>query len=456
MQKIIEITDIPRIRTYMSGKTIVLCHGTFDVLHPGHLKHVQEAKRLSGVDDPVLVVGLTADKHVHKGPGRPAWTEDFRAEMLAAWEIVDYVIIVDDPTALPLIEALRPDLYCKGLEYVHRKTDGNLARECALVESYGGRVEFAGQTLGRATQLVMDYFCRLSPEVQGFLREFNARHSLAEIKEWLEKALRLKVQVIGDAIIDRYVYCEPAGQAMKRPIIAWQHRSEASWYGGATVVARNASAVCDSVEAVISTPPLFKTRFFAQDRRFPVFYIINPIVTEPINLWNTSQMAHFDCVIMADFGHGALSAEDWERMGRATNFLAGMVQTNSLNYGHNLLTKMRRANYIVANRGESALVPGFAIPADIVATTKGPEGSSIYSAAEARFWKIPAISGDVIDRIGAGDAYLGCSAPLACTGAPPEIVGFIGSVAAGIKVGKIGNEPVTRTELRRTVEHLLK
>ncbi|MEI8218876.1 MAG: adenylyltransferase/cytidyltransferase family protein, partial [Elusimicrobiota bacterium] len=101
------------------GKKIVLCHGVFDLVHLGHIRYFTQAKK----EGDILVVTLTKDKYVKRGPGRPVFNEYLRAEMLACLEIVDFVAVVDSPTAIECITALKPDVYVKGPDYKDKKTD---------------------------------------------------------------------------------------------------------------------------------------------------------------------------------------------------------------------------------------------------------------------------------------------------------------------------------------------
>ena len=100
-------------------KKIILCHGVFDLLHVGHIKHLEKAKKLGDK----LVVTITADEFVNKGPGKPVFNERLRAEALAALEDVDFVAINDSPTAINVIKIIKPDFYCKGRDYVDPKDD---------------------------------------------------------------------------------------------------------------------------------------------------------------------------------------------------------------------------------------------------------------------------------------------------------------------------------------------
>ena len=113
--KICSIEELGQIarEARASGRSVVLAHGVFDLLHIGHIYHLQEARATSNV----LIVTLTADQHVNKGPGRPVFPGIVRAEMLAALEFVDFVGINDATGAEALLHAVRPSIYFKGEEY---------------------------------------------------------------------------------------------------------------------------------------------------------------------------------------------------------------------------------------------------------------------------------------------------------------------------------------------------
>ncbi|NBS90164.1 hypothetical protein EBS67_09210, partial [bacterium] len=120
-------------------KKVVMCHGVFDVVHPGHIRHFLFAKSKA----PTLVVSLTSDAHINKGTYRPHIPEELRAINLAALEIVDFVIIDHNETPLDNLKFIRPDLFAKGYEYSSDNT-ANLKtqQEVSVVESYGGEFIF--------------------------------------------------------------------------------------------------------------------------------------------------------------------------------------------------------------------------------------------------------------------------------------------------------------------------
>ena len=96
-----------------SGRTVALCHGVFDLVHLGHVRHIESASK----EADVLIVTVTADRYVNKGPGRPIFPEAIRAEMLAAIGKVDWVGISHAATAELVLEAIRPSVYVKGADF---------------------------------------------------------------------------------------------------------------------------------------------------------------------------------------------------------------------------------------------------------------------------------------------------------------------------------------------------
>ena len=134
------------------GKKIVQCHGVFDLIHPGHIKHLESAKKQGDI----LVVTLTRDKYVRKGPGRPVFTEALRAETIASLEIVDYVCLSDDYTATECIKILKPDIYAKGQDYQDRNQDitGKISEEEEALRAVNGKIHFTNDIIFSATSLI--------------------------------------------------------------------------------------------------------------------------------------------------------------------------------------------------------------------------------------------------------------------------------------------------------------
>ncbi len=132
-----------------AGERIVLCHGVWDLLHPGHSLHFRAARKLGDV----LVVTVTPDEHVHKGPGRPLFPDHWRAIAVASQASTDYVAINQWPTAVETIKLLQPHVFVKGQEFRGALT-WMLEQEQAAVESVGGKLCFTDEEEFHSTDLI--------------------------------------------------------------------------------------------------------------------------------------------------------------------------------------------------------------------------------------------------------------------------------------------------------------
>jgi len=156
-EKIIKIDEVEElIGNYKSqGKKIVHCHGVFDLLHIGHIKHFAEAKKLGDI----LVVSITPDHYVNKGPGRPAFSIALRLEALAALESIDYVVANKWPTAEEVIRIIKPDFYCKGPDYKDHSDDitGKITDEELAINFVGGKIYFTDDITFSSSSLLNKY-----------------------------------------------------------------------------------------------------------------------------------------------------------------------------------------------------------------------------------------------------------------------------------------------------------
>ena len=141
-------------RQRKEGRKIGFANGCFDLFHVGHVRYLEGARQQGDV----LVVGVNSDFSVRqlKGEGRPLLPENARAELLAAMECVDYVVIFDDLTAENLLRDLRPDVHCKGTDYTEASVP-----EREVVRSWGGRVVIVGDPKDHSTRDVLARIAQL-------------------------------------------------------------------------------------------------------------------------------------------------------------------------------------------------------------------------------------------------------------------------------------------------------
>lgn len=496
-----ELAEI--IATLRSGDTspkVVHCHGVFDLLHIGHIRYLEQARTLGDV----LVVTLTEDRYVNKGPHRPAFTESLRAEALAALGCVDYVAVNQWPTAVNTIELLKPDIYAKGAEFKENPTE-EILREQTAIQKSGGELQYIEDLTSSSSSLINRHLSVFPEEVQQYLEGFGKRYTADAVLRYIEQMRPLKTLVVGEAIIDEYHYCEAIGKSSKEPALAAKYLSEERFAGGILAVGNHVANFCDQVGLVTflgtenshrdfveqhlspniermflqkeQTPTIVKRRFvesYFLSKFFEIYVIDDRILDTSENQHLCAKLdAHlpeFDVVIVTDFGHGMLTKEAIALLGSKAKFLAVNTQVNAGNRGFNTISKYPRADYICLNETEirlelrdlhtdiRELAQGVSqqLNCEHILITRGKNGILCYSAAEG-FFEVPAFANRVVDRVGAGDAVLSLTSLCVAQGVPIEIVGFIGNVAGTQAVGTVGNRTaIERTPLVRHIISLLK
>jgi len=230
-EKLVSLDTLAKITASLKneGKSVVLCHGTFDLLHIGHIKHIQAAKSFGDI----VVVTITADEFVNKGPDRPVFNHSLRAENLAALENVSFVAINYTETSVNVIELLQPDIYVKGNEYQQEHDDvtGNITTERNSVEKYGGCIKYTDEPTFSSSKLLNQYFDVFSSNTKQFISDFKKDYDIECIHGQIEKLKKLKVAVIGDGILDEYHYVEMLGQTGKGSFPSVRYQSEERFAG---------------------------------------------------------------------------------------------------------------------------------------------------------------------------------------------------------------------------------
>ena len=505
--KLRNIEDLPGVlnplRAGDAPQRIVHCHGVFDLLHIGHIRHFEKAKKFGDV----LVVTVTPDRFVNKGPHRPAFSEDLRAESIAALDCVDYVAINRWPTAVETIKLIKPDRYVKGADYKEAQNDatGGITEEEATVRSVGGEILFTDDIVFSSSNLINKHLPVFPPEVSNYLEAFSQRHPTDEVLEILERARSLKTLVVGEAIIDEYQYCEQMGKSAKEPILAVSYISTDKFAGGSLAVANHVAGFCDDVTLLTclgtedshedmirrtlmsnveakflykeSSPTIVKRRFvesYLSQKLFEVYVMSNSGVSEAeeSSLCGTLQqiLNGYDLVIVTDYGHGMLTDPVIETLCSKAKFLAVNTQANAGNRGFNTVSRYPSADYVSLTREELGLAesnrPGpvadmvLNVSRDLSCSqflvTMGKEGNIAYRESQG-FIESPALASQVIDTMGAGDAVLSVTSLCAGQQAPLDILGFIGNAVGAQAVGTLGHRAsINRLELSRHIDSLLK
>ncbi len=484
-------------------KKIVHCHGVFDLLHIGHIRHFEQAKRLGDI----LVVTVTPDRYVNKGPHRPVFTEGLRAEAIGALHCVDYVAINEWPTAVETIKLLKPHVYAKGPDYKDGQGDltGKIIDEENAVKEVNGEIVFTDDIVFSSSSLINNYMSVFPKEVSEYLAGFSRRYSLQDVLSFLKGAQSIKVLVVGEAIIDEYQFCEQIGKSAKEPVLAVRYQWTEKFAGGALAVVNHVANFCDGVGLLTflgedasqenfirqqldgrveplflykpSSPTIVKRRFvesyFAQ-KLFEVYEIDDGELSQELSQALCARLEEilplYDVVIVTDYGHGMLTQDAIDVLCQKARFLAVNTQSNAGNKGFSTVSKYPRADYICIARHEITLEErnrraslkdmilsvSRKLRCGQVLVTCGTDGSLGYSEKEG-FIQVPAFANKVVDRMGAGDAVLSLTALCMAQCAPMEIVSLIGNVVGAQAVATLGHRSsVDKVSLFKHIESLLK
>ncbi len=260
MQKIVGTLEelvARRAAARAAGLRVVQCHGCFDIVHPGHIRHLKFARSQGDI----LLVTVSGDAVVAKGTGRPLIPQELRAENLAELDCVSWVYVEPSPTAESLLDAVRPDVYMKGREYEFND-DPRFKAERAAVERHGGRVVFSsGDVVFSSTALIESLTNTAARD--GGLDPFHRRLvqlsrepelSGERLCETIGQFRGRRVVVVGEVIRDTYVFCDRPDVAGESPVMTLRPVEYRCFDGGAAILARHAAAMGADATLVTALP----------------------------------------------------------------------------------------------------------------------------------------------------------------------------------------------------------
>lgn len=503
--KVRALKDLPSVLhpCRRAGKRIVHCHGVFDLLHIGHIRYFEQARKFGDV----LLVTVTPDRFVDKGDKRPAFTEQLRAEAVASLSTVDFVAVNDWPTAEQTLRHIRPDVYVKGSDFKSVEADptGKLALEERVCQDLSIELRFTQDIVFSSTNLINRFFSSFSQEVQDYLDLFRRRYSLDRVLAVVDDLARLKVLLVGDVIVDEYCYCSPLGASSKSPVLAVRYSSRDCFAGGVLTVANHLANFAQSVRLLTvigerndyrdfiesALHPSVRPEFWVQDgaptlvkKRYLDGYTLHKLLEiytmddsglsaakdRDMSLKFQAEALQHDMVISADFGHGAVGRALRQALVQDAPFLAVNTQVNAGNASMHTISKYAHADYISLTERELRL-DARDLKTDLrplacqtarrfnsraLAVTKGRQGA-IMCGPDGAFVAVPAFASKAVDSTGSGDAFFALSSLAVRQGAPPEVAAFLGNVAGALAVQIIGNrQAIDKQSLTKYITSLLK
>lgn len=479
------------------AKKAIMCHGVFDVVHPGHLRHLIYAKSKADI----LIASLTADRHIAKGTYRPHVPQDLRALNLAAFEVVDYVVI--DPNDKPIhnLKTIQPDFFAKGYEYTAGGLPPKTQEEVDVVSAYGGEVIFTpGDIVYSSSKLIEMEPPNLHTEKLLTLMD-SAELTFESLRDTLAKFQGKRVHVIGDTIVDSFTYCNMIGGQTKTPTMSVLFQEKKDFIGGAAVVAEHLRAA--GAEVVFSTvlgndplkdfvleglkksgvevraiidptrPTTNKNAIVAGGYRLlKVDTLDNRSISDDIQkkLAKAIQDVPADAVVFSDFRHGIFNRRTIPGLIAAIPegvFKVGDSQVAS-RWGN--ITEFKGFDLITPNEREAR----FAL-ADQDSGVR-PLASQLYDAAQCKtlilklgdrgvltcqspdhealdsFFVVDSFVDRVVDAVGAGDALLSYATLSMLATGNTVAATILGSMAAAVECEADGNWPVRPLDVMAKID----
>lgn len=467
--------DLKKIRA--KEDSLGLCHGVFDILHEGHILHIKECKSKSKK----LVVSLTEDKFVKKGPNQPINDIKKRVSLISALEFVDYVFINKNLTAEKVIKNLKPDFYFKGKDYFTGDLTRNLGKEADITKKNGGKLILTNTKMMSSSKILNNHLADWSEEQKKYLKTISNSFSIGYIERILKLISELEISIIGEIIIDKYNYVSPQGLTSKDPALSMLNRNKEIIPGGVIAIAKIVSKFVRRVNLITAgekqtlktikniknihhfnldstIKTQIKTRYINSNRSEKILQITNFKNYKKqikLNKINKKRLKNYlgNHFMICDYGIGLFS-------NNIISFLESLpgqkylnVQSNSLNLGFNPFTKYKKFNYLCLDRREwelglktqnvnTQLIDEFTKKIkQKTAFTDGKFGSTIFNSKKSFY--SPVFISKTVDTTGCGDAYFALTTLLLIVKADIQLIPFLGNVYAGMHSQFEGNRDIT-------------
>ena len=471
----------------------VLVVGHFNVIHPGHLRLLRFAKECGSR----LLVAVESDRLAGSAAHIP---EHLRLEGVQSNSYVDEAFLTDTPV-VDVIQRLRPDVVVKGKEHEIRVNP-----EATVLASYGGKLLFSsGETVFSSLDLIRREFTEVITSTIELPSEYLRRNSISKerLVELCQSFRELRVVVVGDLIIDEYITCQPLGMSQEDPTIVVTPIDSARFVGGAGIVAAHAAGLGAQVDFISVTgndaarsfgvdklvefkvrahllvdssrPTTLKQRYRSKGKSLlRVSHLHRDAISldlqQQILIIFDGVLEGADLLVFSDFNYGCLPqslvrglTDKAKKLGvltAADNQSSSQVGDISRFIGMNLITPTEREARIAVRNHEDGLVVlaeqlRQQAQAQNVLLKMGEEGLLIHAwggdDVGIQTEQVPALNSHPKDVAGAGDSLLIAAAmTMACGGNIWEAA-CLGSLAAAIQVGRLGNTPLKVDEVIREI-----
>jgi cytidyltransferase-like protein len=466
------------------GLSIGVCHGLFDLMHPGHINHLNLAKKSCDI----LIVTTTSDAFIKKNLISPIFPEDQRKYFLANLQMIDYVSIVQDETAEPVIKKIKPNFYFKGEEYKTNDNIGNLKKEKVFCKKNKVKIKFIGSKQYSSSKLISEnLFLNQDQELIKNIKDLKKYNP--EIEKILDKAKDKKILIIGEIIFDQYTFLLTHGLSPKSNNISGSITDDKVMAGGVLASAKFLSQFSKNVDClsivndaakkdlkrnkmlkgfknIISSkdfPDIIKQRFvqiennvYSQKKLLTVNKFFNTKINKKdenkILKFLSQNLKKYDLVVVQDFDHGLINNKIANYINKNSKILSLNSQTNSMNYGFNIINnKFKKVDMFSLDKTELELYAKSKnidyqeslrklkkdLKSKMGFLTLGPKYSLL---AAKKIHRVNAIEKNIVDAVGAGDIFHSFASLLFLVSKNEFLNLFLSQIAGAIAVKILGNE----------------
>lgn len=482
-------------------KIIGMIHGVFDIIHYGHMLYFKEAK--SKVDH--LIVSVTSDEFVNKGPGKPIFKIDKRIEVLKSIKYIDEVIVSNYKTAVNNLKIIKPNYYIKGKDYKNLKNDisGQISIEKKTVEKYGGKILFTKSELHSSSSIANNTFNYINKDVRKILNKIDKKKFEQNFSKFIQKKLTKKILIIGDSIIDILRFIEISGKSNKSNVISTKYINEEKNSGGVLLVAnflnlffKNVSILyCGNPKDLIIIKKFLDTNIkieyvktenkLIKKIRYTETYSNQKVFQNNLNesdkFTNTEEKKvlmkinkiknNYDEILLFDYGYTYSNEKLFRSIKNFKEKITINCQSNSYNFGYNLADKYKSGKIISMDEAEFRLVTRNKEDKIInllkknkklfnrfkyLIITQGKKGC--YLKKNNTIIHVPCILNFAVDSTGSGDIFLSMFFALKISKFFSDYELLIAShIAAGLHATQIGNRfDINPIEIYKIVSSITK
>ncbi len=473
-----------KIKSKKNNK-IGLVHGVFDAIHIGHLWYFKNAKKL--VDK--LIVSVTTDRHVNKGPGKPIFDINQRVELLKSIDVIDEVLISDNKTAVEIIRKVKPDFYIKGSDYKNLSSDltNQIRIEKKTVQDIGGKLIFTSSPLFSSSSIINRNFDFLNDDAKKYLNLYkkNKRQLDNKFENFVKNKSDKKIILIGDPLLDVMKFVLPSGKSNKNNIIATRYVKEEINLGGTLLVLnfiaqfykhidylfvgnnkdykflKNKISKNIKIKFILSNNSIIKKTRYIDSYNNNKFFQVNENEDVKFKKQIQNQILKFakdkfkkiDKILLFDFGYNYSFPQLGNLLKRFSKKLILNCQTNSYNFGFNLASKYKKSQILGMDENELRLIVQDKDTSlnnilknnkrlfkgiNTLIVTQGKRGCYILKNNKISF--IPTILKPSVDTTGSGDIFLSMFSVLSISGKfKIDEISIISHVAAGLHSNELGN-----------------